>query len=108
MCGGLTYHLERPNPSNPDLELAFYTPDIVKLNTFPPATASWFPPEQQQLLSHADSVAVGQIISFDIGPQARKSNAADNGFIGFSSAVAPVVIVIEAATPLLAVVCILA
>ena len=105
---GLTYHLERPDSSNPDLELAFYTPDVVKFNAFPPAAASWFPPEQQQLLSHADSVAVGQIVSFDIGPQARESDAADNGFIGFSGAVAPVVIVVEAATPLLAMFIILA
>lgn len=94
MCG-FSYHLKRPYPSYPDLELALYTPDIVKLDAFPPASPGRFPPEQQQFLGHTDSVAVGEIVALDVGPEACKGNTADDGLVGFSSAMAPVIVVIE-------------
>jgi hypothetical protein len=93
---GGTYHLERPNSSYPDLKLAFYTPDIVKLNTFPPASASGLPPEQQQLLGHADSIAVREVVTLNIGPQTCKSNTTDDSLVRFSGAMTPMVIVVEA------------
>jgi hypothetical protein len=92
-----TYHLKRPDPSYPHLELAFYAPDIVKLNAFPPASTSRFPPEEQELLSHTDGIAVGKVVALDVGPEACKSNTADHSLVGLSSAVTPVVVVVEAA-----------
>lgn len=92
---GRAYHLKRPDPSYPDLELAFYTPDIVKLNTFPPASSSRFPPEQQELLSHANSVTVGNVVALDVGAQACKSNTANDSLVRLSSAMAPKVVVVE-------------
>jgi hypothetical protein len=53
-----TYHLECPNPSDPDLELALHTLDIFDLHALPPTSACWFPPEKQELLCHAYRIAV--------------------------------------------------
>lgn len=92
-----TYHFQRPNPPYPHLELALDTSNIFKLDSFPPAATSWFPPEKEQLLRHSDSVAVGIFIALDVGPQTRKSNAADDGLVGFTSTVAPSVVVVETA-----------
>lgn len=90
------YHLERPDSSYPHLELAFHTPDIVKLNTFPPASTGRFPPEEQELLSHTDGIAVGKVIAFDVGPEACKSNTANHSLVGLAGTVTPVIVVIEA------------
>lgn len=62
-----TYHFERPDSPDPDLELAFNTLDIIELNSLPPAPPSRFPPEQEQLLGHADGVAVSKVVSFNVG-----------------------------------------
>lgn len=56
-----TYHLECPDPSNPDLEFALYSFDVLKLDALPPASTSWLPPKEQQLLRHANCTVVGYI-----------------------------------------------
>lgn len=63
-----TYHFERPDPSDPHLQLAFDAADVLELDAFPPASASWLPPEEKQLLGHTERVAVGEIVALDVGP----------------------------------------
>lgn len=64
----LTYHLQSPDSPYPDFQLALNPSNVVQLNAFPPASASRFSPEEKQFLRHSDSVTVGKIVSFDIGP----------------------------------------
>jgi hypothetical protein len=65
--GGLTEtnntHLKGPYSSDPDLELAFDACDVLELNTFPPASSSGLAPEEQKLLSHANSVGTHLVTS---------------------------------------------
>jgi len=49
-------HLQRPNSSNPHLELPLYPLNVLQLYSLPPTSSGWFPPKQKQLLRHADSV----------------------------------------------------
>jgi hypothetical protein len=63
---GVAYHFKRPHTPYPHLELARYTIHIVELDTFPPASPSWLPPEKQELLCHTHHVAAGEI-AFDVG-----------------------------------------
>ena len=63
-----TYHFKRPDSPYPYLQLAFDASDIFKLDTFPPAATSRFPPEEQQLLRHSDRVAVGKVVALDVRP----------------------------------------
>jgi hypothetical protein len=91
------YHLQRPDPSYPHLELALDASDVIKLNTFPPASASRFPPEEKELLGHTDGIAIGKVVALDIGPQACKRNTADNSLVGLASTVTPSIVVVEAA-----------
>jgi hypothetical protein len=93
---GRTYHFQCPDPPYPHLELAFDTSDIVKFDTFPPAAASGFPPEEEQLLRHSDGVAVSKVVTLNVRSQACKSNAANDGFVGLAGAVTPSVVVVEA------------
>ena len=41
----VTYHFESPNSSDPDLQFAGDTLNIVEFDTFPPASASRFAPK---------------------------------------------------------------
>lgn len=93
-----SYHFQRPNPSYPHLELALDASDVVKLNTLPPASASRFPPEEKQLLSHADGVAVSEVVALYIRPQTCKRNTANDGLVGLAGAVSPLIVVVEPAT----------
>jgi hypothetical protein len=56
-------HLEGPYPSDPDLELALNTCNVLELDTFPPATASGLTPEKEKLLSHTNSVGTHLVAS---------------------------------------------
>jgi hypothetical protein len=93
-----SYHFERPYPPYPHLQLALNAADIVKLNAFPPAATGGLPPEEEQLLRHPDSVAVSEIVAFDIRPQTGQRDTADDGLVRLAGAVTPLVIVIEATT----------
>lgn len=95
--GSSPYHLQRPHPSDPHLQLALNPPDIVELDAFPPASASRFPPEEQQLLGHSDSVTIGKIVALDVGPKTCERDAADDCLVRLTSAVTPLIVVIEAA-----------
>lgn len=90
------YHFQSPDPSDPHLELALHSSDVVELDTFPPASAGGFPPEQKQFLGHTDSVAVCEVVTFDVGPQTRKSDTTNDSLVRLSGTVAPVIIVVEA------------
>lgn len=61
-----TYHFKRPDSSNPDLQFALDAFDVGELNAFPPASSCGFPPEEQQLLRHTDSVS-GRL-TLDVSP----------------------------------------
>jgi hypothetical protein len=92
-----TYHFQCPDSPYPYLQLALNASDVVKLDTLPPATASWFSPKEKQLLRHSDSVTVSKIVALDIGPQTRKCDAADDSLVRFAGAVAPSIVMVEAA-----------
>lgn len=93
-----TYHFQRPDPPYPYLELALDASNVLKLHSLPPAATSWFPPEKEQLLRHAYSIAVSVFVALDVRPQARKSDTADDSFVGFTGTVAPSIIVVETTT----------
>lgn len=57
----VTYHLQRPHPTNPYLELSLHTLNVLELDSLPPASSCRLPPEQQQLLRHSHCVAAGQV-----------------------------------------------
>ena len=90
-----TYHLEGPDSADPNLECAVNAFDILKINAFPPASASGFAPEQQQLLRHTDGVGVG--VAANIGAQTSQSDTANDGLVRLSSTVTPGVVMVEAA-----------
>jgi hypothetical protein len=90
-------HFERPDSPYPHLELAFDTSNVVELNTFPPAAASGFPPEEEQLLRHTNSVAISKIVTLNVRSQACKGDAANDGFVRLAGTMAPSVVVVEAA-----------
>ena len=93
-----THHLQRPNPPYPNLQPPFYTLDLVQLHAFPPTSPRRLPPKQEQLLRHAHRVVVRQrLAALDVGPEAREGEAADDGLVGLAGAVAPAVLVVEAA-----------
>jgi hypothetical protein len=48
-------------------------------------------------LRHAYCV-VGEVVASDVRPESGESDAADDGFVGFASAMAPLIIVVEATT----------
>lgn len=52
-----TYHLEGPDPADPNFDFAFNSVDIVQLNALPPTSSRWFPPKQKKLLGHSDIIA---------------------------------------------------
>lgn len=62
-----THHLKRPDTSDPDLQLAFHTLDVLQLDALPPASPGWLAPEKEQLLRHADGVAIGRLAA-DVCP----------------------------------------
>jgi hypothetical protein len=94
--GRSTYHFQGPHSSNPDLQSSINALDVIKVNTFPPATTGRLSPEEQKLLSHTDSVVVEIVATLDIGPQTSQSNAADDGLVGLTSAMTPSVLMVEA------------
>ena len=91
-------HLQRPHPANPHLQ---FSPsrqalDVLELDALPPAAARRLAPEQQQLLRHADRV-VADLVTADVGAQPRQRQRANDRLVGLARAVAPVVVVVEAA-----------
>lgn len=89
-------HLQRPHAPDPHLELALDALNIVQLDALPPAAPGGFPPEQEQLLRHADGVAA-HFVAADVAAQPRQGQAADDGLVGLAGAVAPAIVVVEAA-----------
>ena len=67
----------------------------MQLDALPPAAARGLAPEEEQLLRHADGGAAR--VAADVGAEAREGQAADYGFVGLAGAVAPAVVVVEAA-----------
>lgn len=90
-----THHLQSPHSPYPNFQLSLHAVHVVELHTLPPAPARGFPPEEQQLLCHADGVAVRRLAT-DVGSQPGERDRADDGFIRFGGAVAPDVGVVEA------------
>lgn len=90
-------HLQRPHSADPDLELALDAFDIVQLDTLPPASSSGFPPEEEQLLRHADGV-VAHFVASNVAAQPSEGQTADDGLVRLASSVTPLVVVVEATT----------
>ena len=93
----MTYHLQRPDSPNPNLQLPLHAIHVLELDPFPPAPPGRFTPEEEEFLCHADGVAVGEIVAFDVCAQPGEGETADDGLVGFAGAVAPSVVVVEAA-----------
>ena len=89
-----SYHFESPDPPNPDLDLALNTLKPVEVHTLPPAAASRLSPEQQELLSHADSIVVGKITT-NVGAKLGQSQTADHRLVRLWGSVSPVIIAVE-------------
>jgi hypothetical protein len=89
-----TYHLQRPNPSNPNLKFALHALNVVQLNTFPPTPPGWLSPEEEEFLCHAYCV-VGEVVASDICSEPGKCDAADDCFLRFSGAVAPSIVMVK-------------
>lgn len=89
-------HLERPHPSDPHFERPVYPFDVVQLDAFPPATTSGLSPEEEKFLCHAYGVTA-HLIAADVAAKPGEGQAADYRFVGFTGAMTPAVIVIEAA-----------
>ena len=56
-CLNQTYHLQGPDPPDPDFQGSLDALDVLEVDAFPPASTSWLSPEQKKLLRHADRVA---------------------------------------------------
>lgn len=95
-----TYHFERPDTPDPDLQLAWYTIDILKFDSFPPASPCRLAPEEEKLLSHSNNIGVGHFITLDVGTKSSESNAADDSLVGFICPVTPAIVMIEASVHL--------
>lgn len=96
-------HLQRPYPADPHLELPLDTFDALQLDAFPPATPCRFTPEEEQLLRHTDRVTVADtadLVAADVAAQPCQCEAANDRLVRLSGAVAPFVVVVEAATKL--------
>jgi hypothetical protein len=89
-----TYHLQCPNPSNPNLKCTLNTLDILQINTLPPTSSCRFSPEKQELLGHTNRI-VGEIVTADVCSESGQSDAADDRFLRLTGAVAPLVVVVE-------------
>jgi hypothetical protein len=74
--------------------LAFHSFYVVQINTFPPATARRFSPEEKELLSHANSIIIRKITS-NVSAKLGESQTADDCLVGFWSPVSPLVLAIE-------------
>lgn len=90
-------HLQRPHPPDPHLELALDALDALQLDALPPAATGRLAPKQKQLLGHTHGVAT-HLVAPDVTTQTGQCQAADHGLVRLASAVAPVVVVVEAAT----------
>lgn len=95
-------HLQRPHPADPHLELrtGLETLDVLKLDALPPAPTSRLAPEEQKLLGHADSIAA-HLVALNIGTQTGEGEGADDGLVGLAGAMAPTIVVVEAAVSVL-------
>lgn len=87
-------HLQCPHSADPDFKLALDAFDIVQLNTLPPASSSGFPPEEEQLLRHADGIAA-HFVASNVAAQPSEGQTADDGLVRLTSSVAPLVVVVE-------------
>jgi hypothetical protein len=88
-------HLQRPHSPNPYLELALDTLDVFQLNALPPAPPGRFSPEEEQLLSHANSV-VAHFVAANVAAQPSQCKTANDGLVRFACSVTPAIIVVEA------------
>lgn len=95
-------HLQGPYPADPHLELRarLEALDTLELNALPPTPASRLTPEEQKLLGHADGVAA-HLVTLNIGAEAGEGEGANDGLVGLACAVAPAIVVVEAAIRLL-------
>lgn len=88
-------HLKRPHSPDPHLQWSFHAFDILEVDALPPTSTRRFPPEEKELLCHADRVAVAGVSTADIGSEACECQTADDSFIGLSGAMTPAVVVVE-------------
>ena len=98
----LTYHFERPDPPDPNFQLALYAFHVLEFDTLPPASTSRLPPEKKQLLGHTNSIAVREVVALDVGSEPCQCNATDDRFIGLASAVSPFIVMVETTDIMLA------
>jgi hypothetical protein len=91
------YHFESPDATDPHFELSVDAFDIQELNTLPPAAAGGLAPEEEKLLRHADGIVIRNVVALDVGAEASECDGSDNRFVWLGGAVAPAIIVIEAA-----------
>lgn len=84
-----SYHFKCPNTSDPNLELALNSLDALEIDTFPPATSCRFSPEEEEFLSHTDSVTARWIVSFDICTKFCQCDTAYDSLVWLTSSVAP-------------------
>lgn len=91
-----TYHLQSPHPPNPHFQPALDTSYVLELDPLPPTPPRRFPPEEKQLLRHAEGVAVREVVALDVGAQASQRETAYDGLVRLAGAVAPLVVVVEA------------
>jgi len=90
----VTYHFQRPDPPNPDLDWTFHSFYIIQINPFPPATTGRFPPEKKKFLGHADGVVVRQITS-NVSAKLGQSKTADDCLVGLRGTMSPLVLAIK-------------
>lgn len=88
-------HLQRPHPSDPDLELALHARNVLELNALPPAAPGGLAPEEQQLLGHTHGIGA-HLVTADVTAEARKCKTADDGLVGLTCAVTPGVVMVKA------------
>jgi hypothetical protein len=62
-----TYHFQRPDPSNPHLQLSFHAFNTFQIHAFPPASSRRLSPEKKKLLCHADGIVACKV-AFDVRP----------------------------------------
>lgn len=96
-----SYHFECPHSPNPDLDWSIDPFHIVQFDSFPPASSSGFSPEEQEFLSHTDSVIVRKIAS-DISAKLGQSKTANDCLVGLRGPMSPLIVAIKASVESLA------
>lgn len=92
--GTISYHLQGPYTSDPDLDWALNAFNVIKLDALPPAAAGRLAPEQKKLLGHSNGIVVGQVSS-DIGAEFSQGKTANDCLVGLCGAVTPLIFAVK-------------